>query len=76
MKEAPAPMRLLTGIISRPPESAAASLVSLATSSQYASVSGKFFKGEQAIESNAYSLDPRNQQRLWDLSSRLVGLTP
>lgn len=76
MKEAPAPMRLLTNIISSPPDRAAASLVSLATSSQYASVSGKFFKGEQVIQSSAYSLDPANQVRLWDLSSRLVGLAP
>jgi len=74
MKEAPAPMRLLTNLISSPPDRAAASLVSLATSLEYASVSGRFFKGEQVIQSSAYSLDPANQERLWDLSARLVGL--
>ncbi len=76
MKEAPAPMRLLTNLASSQPEKAAASLASLATSPKYTSVSGKFFKGEQEIHSNAYSLEPTNQERLWDLSTRLLGLAP
>ena len=69
-------MRLLTSLICGPPESAAASLVSLATSSQYEPVPGKFFKGEQVIQSSAYSMDPPNQERLWDLSGRHVGIAP
>ncbi len=76
MREAPAPMRLMTNIISTPPQRAAASLVTLATSPRYASVSGKFFKGEQVIHSSAYSLDLTVQERLWDLSSSLLGITP
>lgn len=76
MKEAPALMRLMTNIVSKPPDGAATSLAALAASSQYATVTGKFFKGEEVIQSSAYSLDAANQERLWALSSRLVGLTP
>jgi NAD(P)-dependent dehydrogenase (short-subunit alcohol dehydrogenase family) len=76
MKEAPTLMRLMTNAVSRPPGGAAASLVALAASSRYATVSGMFFKGEQVIQSSAYSLDSANQERLWALSSRLVGLPP
>jgi NAD(P)-dependent dehydrogenase (short-subunit alcohol dehydrogenase family) len=76
MKEAPAPMRVLTNLVSSRPEKAAASLASIATNSRYTSVSGKFFKGEQEIRSNPYSLQPTNQERLWEISTRLTGLTP
>ncbi len=76
MREAPAALRFLTNIMSRPPERAAAGLVSLATSPKYASVSGRFFKGEQEIRSSAYSLDIANQEKLWEMTSRLLGLAP
>jgi NAD(P)-dependent dehydrogenase (short-subunit alcohol dehydrogenase family) len=76
MKEAPAAIRMLTNIFSSPPHRAATSLVSLATSPQNDSVSGKFFKGAQEIRSSPYSLDVANQERLWEISARLVGLAP
>ena len=74
MRESPAPMRLLTYLAAGPTGKAGASLASLAADSKYASASGKFFKGEEEIRSNAYSLDPANQERLWELSTRLLGL--
>jgi NAD(P)-dependent dehydrogenase (short-subunit alcohol dehydrogenase family) len=74
MGEAPFPMRFLTNLVSRPPDRAAAHLASLATSPKYGSVSGKFFKEEQEILSNTYSLETDNQERLWELSSSLVQL--
>lgn len=76
MREAPAAMRFLTNMASRAPDNAASGLVALATSPKYAGISGKFFKGEQEIQSNAYSLVLANQDRLWAISSRLLDITP
>ena len=67
---------IVTGATGALGEATAAGLVALATSLQYEYVTGKFFKGQHAIQSSAFSLDSANQERLWALSSRLVGLAP
>jgi NAD(P)-dependent dehydrogenase (short-subunit alcohol dehydrogenase family) len=74
MKEAAAPIRFFTGLISVSPEKAAAVPVYYASSPEVAGVTGKFFRGKKAISSSAYSLDPANQRRLWEVSEKLVGL--
>ena len=72
MKEAPLMMRWLTQLASKTPEKAAASLASLASASEMAGVTGKFFKDGKAIESNQYSHDQVIQRQLWDVSVALT----
>jgi retinol dehydrogenase 14 len=55
MREATAPVRWLTYLMSSAPEKAARVPVYYASSSEVEGVSGKFFKGKRTIESNAYS---------------------
>jgi NAD(P)-dependent dehydrogenase (short-subunit alcohol dehydrogenase family) len=71
MKEASAPIRWLTSLLSTTPERASESLVYLAASPDVASVTGKFFKGKKVSSSSAYSRDTGVQRRLWDVSTEL-----
>ena len=72
MKEAPLVMRWLTQLASTTPEKSASSLAFLASSSEMASITGKFFKDGKATESNQYSHDQNVQARLWDISVALT----
>jgi NAD(P)-dependent dehydrogenase (short-subunit alcohol dehydrogenase family) len=74
MREAAAPIRWLTSLISAPPEKAAASLVDLASSPAVEGTTGAFFTGKKTIKSNAYSHDESVQRQLWDVSLQLSGL--
>jgi NAD(P)-dependent dehydrogenase (short-subunit alcohol dehydrogenase family) len=74
MREAPLPIRLLTGLVSKSPEQAANNAIYLASAPEVAGVSGQFFVGKKRSESNAYSRDPQVQQRLWEVSLQLTGL--
>jgi retinol dehydrogenase-14 len=75
MGEAPAAVRWILNLISTTPEKAAATPVYLASSPDVRGVSGKFFKGQKQISSNAYSQDRDVQHRLWEVSEKLVGLS-
>jgi NAD(P)-dependent dehydrogenase (short-subunit alcohol dehydrogenase family) len=75
MREAPPPMRWLTGPLNpfaRTPEQAATGLVRLAASNAHG-VSGRLFHDEKPISVSAYARDERVQERLWATSVRLVG---
>lgn len=72
LKEASAPIRWLTRLLSTTPERASESLVYLSASPDVADVSGKFFKGKKVSSSSAYSLDETVQRRLWDVSTKLT----
>jgi NAD(P)-dependent dehydrogenase (short-subunit alcohol dehydrogenase family) len=71
MKEASAPIRWLTGLLSTTPARASESLVYLAASPAVASITGKFFKGKKVSSSSAYSQDEAVQKRLWAVSMEL-----
>jgi len=73
MRELSAPARFFVGLASKPPERAAEAVASLASSPKFERVTGRFFKGTQVAESNAYSRDPQVQKRLWKESERLIG---
>jgi NAD(P)-dependent dehydrogenase (short-subunit alcohol dehydrogenase family) len=73
MREAPAPIRFLAGLSSKPPARAAEAALYLASSPEVASATGKFFKGMEASDSSPYSRDPAIQRRLWEMSEQLVG---
>jgi NAD(P)-dependent dehydrogenase (short-subunit alcohol dehydrogenase family) len=74
MKEAPRLMRWLTQLASKTPEKAAASITDLASSTEMANITGRFFKDGEAIESNQYSHDLNVQHQLWDVSTSLIQL--
>lgn len=76
MKEAPAPIRWLTSLISAPPEKAAQTPVYYASSPNVEGVTGNFFKGKRVINSNAYSKDLEVQKRLWEVSVALTKSAP
>jgi NAD(P)-dependent dehydrogenase (short-subunit alcohol dehydrogenase family) len=74
MREAPPPLRWLTGAanpFARTPEQAAAGLVRLAADA--GDVSGRLVKDGRPIAAPAYADDKRVQERLWAESARLVG---
>jgi NAD(P)-dependent dehydrogenase (short-subunit alcohol dehydrogenase family) len=72
MKEAFFPLRLLTGLLAGSPARAAEEIVRVATSPEYAKVSGKFLHKGKELEIPAFALDPNNQQRLWQISETLT----
>src|SRR5437870_3826788 len=71
-----APSRVITisaPTTSKPPEQAAEAVAYLASSPHLEGFTGRFFKGTQPSESNAYSRDSKVQKRLWKEGERLVG---
>jgi NAD(P)-dependent dehydrogenase (short-subunit alcohol dehydrogenase family) len=74
MREAPRPIRLLTRLVSRPPDRAAEDLAELATSPAFASTTGWLFKGGRRIDPPKSTLDVEAQRRLWKRSAELVEL--
>jgi NAD(P)-dependent dehydrogenase (short-subunit alcohol dehydrogenase family) len=59
------------------PEQAAEAIVRLATSSDTADVTGKYFDGDTPTESSPESRDPGACERLWTVSEELVrGVSP
>lgn len=72
MKEAFAPLRLLTNLFSASPTRAAQEIVRLATSPELESTNGKFLHNGKEIEPAAYALDQNIQQKLWEVSEQLT----
>jgi NAD(P)-dependent dehydrogenase (short-subunit alcohol dehydrogenase family) len=48
--------------------------VLIASSPEVEGMTGLFFKGKQAIDSNSYSKDQAVQKHLWEISTSLTGL--
>ena len=74
MREAPAPFRLLTRLMSGSPEGAGRAIAELATSPEFADKTGRFFRDRKEIRASADALNPVLQRRLWELSEKLTGL--
>lgn len=74
MREAPAPIRWVTSLLSSTPEQAAQTVVYYASAPEVQGMTGKFFKGRQTIDSSPYSKDQAVQQRLWEVSMALTQL--
>lgn len=72
MKEAFAPLRLLTWLLSSPPHKAAENILKLATAPEFENVSGRFFHNDKEVEAPAYARDRENQEKLWEISERLT----
>jgi len=73
MRDLAAPVRFFVRLASKPPEQAAEAVAYLASSPHLEGFTGRFFKGTQPSESNAYSRDSKVQKRLWREGERLVG---
>jgi retinol dehydrogenase-14 len=76
MRQAPAPLRWATALVSAPPARAAKAIVPLALSAEYAGRTGRFFKNGREIDAPPYARDDAVAQRLWDVSAQLAGLLP
>lgn len=73
MREAPAPFRLLTQLVSGSPEPAGAAIAHLATSSRFAGKTGRFYRDGKEIRPPEYAMSVEVQRRLWDVSEPLTG---
>jgi retinol dehydrogenase 12 len=74
MREAWAPIRVVTRLMSRPPDKAAEDLADLAISPAHEGTTGWFFKGIKRIEPPKSTLDQQAQSNLWKRTAELVGL--
>jgi NAD(P)-dependent dehydrogenase (short-subunit alcohol dehydrogenase family) len=74
MREAWAPIRVLTRMVSRPPARAAEDLADLAISPAHEGTTGWFFKGTKRIDPPRSTLDPQAQGALWRRTADLVEL--
>ncbi len=67
-------VKLMTHLFSGTPEKAAQGIVRVALDEEYATQTGKFFSQGKEIQPDKYALDRDAQQKLWDVSMKLVGL--
>src|SRR2546428_12480552 len=67
------PGRFFVRLASKRPEQAAEAVAYLASSPHLEGFTGRFFKGTQPSESNAYSRDSKVQKRLWREGDRPLG---
>jgi NAD(P)-dependent dehydrogenase (short-subunit alcohol dehydrogenase family) len=74
MRRAPALLRWATGLVSAPPERAAAAIAQLAISPDHAARTGRFFKSGREIEPPPYTRDEQVGSRLWGISAVLAGI--
>jgi len=75
MRQAPAPLRWATRLVSAPPARAAVAIAPLVLSPEHAGVNGRFFKGGREIEAPPYTQDLDVARRLWDASASLTKLS-
>jgi hypothetical protein len=75
MRQAPAPLRWATRLLSAPPERAAAAISPLALAPDFEGSSGRFFKGGHEIEPPPYTRDPEIASRLWTACAKLTHLS-
>jgi len=75
MNETSAPMRFLLRLGSAPAERVAVDIIRVALDPEFEKVTGRFFHKSKEIEPAAYAHDRTAQQRLWEISSNLTGIT-
>jgi retinol dehydrogenase 14 len=66
---------LIFRVIGKPPEQAAETVVMLASAPEFAHVSGKAFYDRREQATSAQARDSATQQRLWQVSLTLTGLS-
>jgi NAD(P)-dependent dehydrogenase (short-subunit alcohol dehydrogenase family) len=75
MRQAPRPLRWVTGLVSAPPERAAAAIAPLALAPEYATQTGRFFRAGREIEPPPYTRDPGVAKHLWEVCASLTNLS-
>jgi len=75
MKESFAPLRLFTWLISSPPGNVTGDILQAAIAPGFETTTGRFLYRGKEIEAPAYAYDRNAQQRLWEISEALTGLT-
>ncbi len=75
MRDAPAPLRWATRLVSRSPARAVETIIPVALAPEYEGRSGRFYKGGREIKAPSYTLDPVVASRLWDASASLTRLS-
>jgi retinol dehydrogenase-14 len=73
INEMPAAMTFIVNMLSNKPDKAASMLASLAVDEKYQKSNGSFYKfNGKEIKSNKYSYDASVQEKLWDVSEKLL----
>ncbi len=72
LREAPGPLRLFLGLISKKPQVAAEALHHLGTAVELEGANARFYKFRKEIQSAPYSRDVANQERLWEVSEKTL----
>lgn len=72
MREAPAPFRMLTWLLSGSAELAGRSVADLATAPELAGSNGRFYHGRKEIRASAEATNTQLQRRLWEVSEELT----
>jgi NAD(P)-dependent dehydrogenase (short-subunit alcohol dehydrogenase family) len=75
MREAPAPFRMLTWLLSGSAEPAGRSVADLATAPELAGSNGCFYHGRKEIQATAEATNTQLQRRLWEVSEELTRST-
>ena len=75
MREAPAPFRMLTWLVSGSAEPAGQSVADLATAPELVGSSGRFYHGRKEIQATAEATNTQLQRRLWEVSEELTRST-
>jgi NAD(P)-dependent dehydrogenase (short-subunit alcohol dehydrogenase family) len=75
MREAPAPFRMVTWLVSGSAEPAGRSVADLATAPELAGSSGRFYHGRKEIQATAEATNTQLQRRLWQVSEELTRST-
>jgi NAD(P)-dependent dehydrogenase (short-subunit alcohol dehydrogenase family) len=74
MREAAGPIRLITRVVSRPPDRVAEDIADLAISPAHEGTTGWFFKGTKRIDPPKSTVDPDAQRALWKTTAEMVEL--
>src|SRR6202162_4000817 len=74
MRDAWRPIRVITRLVSKPPDQAAEDLSDLAISPAHEGTTGWFFKGIKRIDPPKSTMDQHAQARLWQRTAELVEL--
>jgi NAD(P)-dependent dehydrogenase (short-subunit alcohol dehydrogenase family) len=75
MREAPAPFRMLTWLLSGSAERAGRSVADLATAPELLGRTGRFYRGRKEIRASADATNTQLQRRLWEVSEELTRST-
>ncbi len=75
MREAPAPFRMLTWLVSGSAVRAGRSVADLATAPELAGSNGRFYHGRKEIQATAEATNTQLQRRIWEVSEELTRST-